>query len=84
MSNLNNRVVALEVLLVRDFQNRDVFLEALLAPGCGTLMAGTRHVPHGNKTLAMLGDAVMRLLIVQEYYQNGAAQGILSSERKEK
>ena len=75
---MNNSMARYEALLDeverlsgRVFTNREVLLEALLAPGCGVTLAGSRRVPYGHKELALLGDAVMRQLVVEEYYRAG-------------
>ena len=50
--------------------------EAVQAAGSGNISAGTRHFPDGNKRLAVLGDTILRLVLVKEWYDSTDARGI--------
>lgn len=72
---LQTRISDMEHLFTRAWTDKDILLEALLAPGCGYTVAGARRVRFGHKPLAMLGDAVMKQLIIEQVYAQGATQG---------
>ena len=59
-----------EAIIGYDFKEHDILFEALLEPGF--------HAPYGNgnKRLALLGDAAMRLALLEHWYTTtGTARG---------
>lgn len=72
---IENRISALEEVIAVKFTDKDLVLEALLAKGCGLVLAGVRRAPEGNKPLAMIGDSTLRGLIILKYYKMGKDKG---------
>ena len=68
-----------EHIIEYQFSDREILLEALIAPSAAT-HAGSRDVPDGNKRLAILGGAVLQLLLVFTGYENGQTRGEQSSK----
>ncbi|KUJ24401.1 uncharacterized protein LY89DRAFT_551177, partial [Mollisia scopiformis] len=62
---------AIEELIVYQFENRDLLLEALESPKSGITCVGqgNRPIPDGNKALANLGKAVMNLALMEQLYE---------------
>lgn len=58
------RVNPLGKHLKLNFTNKYLPLEALLALGCGITKVGPTSTPEGNKRIAMHGDVILKLLIV--------------------
>lgn len=71
-----------------NFKHAPYLWEALQAPGSvvrtGEIEgAGTEHhsrgfqrLPDGNRRLALLGDAILRLAIVEDWYKGEAVRGM--------
>lgn len=53
--------------------------EALQVAGSGHNMIGGRNVPVGNKRLALPGDAVMPVPMIEHWYNQGGALGLCFS-----
>ena len=74
-----------------NFKNAPYLWEALQAPGsivrsgeiegAGTERhsVGFQRIPDGNRRLAVLGDAVLRLAIVEDWYKSEAVRGMADS-----
>lgn len=65
----------IEGLLEYAFQDRSYLLEALHAPGSGLDRVGNRAIPDGNRRLAMLGDAVIKSVILDGWYSTQEERG---------
>jgi hypothetical protein len=65
-------IQGVESILRLSFTDKHVLLESLLTPGCGIARAGARSCPDGNKRLAVLGDTVLKLLVITDHYDIGA------------
>ena len=50
--------------------------EALQAAGSGNTSAGLRRFPNGNKRLAVLGDTILQLVLVKDWYDSTDARGL--------
>ena len=71
-----------------DFKNAPYLWEALQAPGsivrsgeidgAGTERhsVGFQRFPDGNRRLAVLGDAVLRLALVEDWYKGDTVRGV--------
>ena len=59
------------------FADPIILWEALQAAGSGITWAGTRHFPDGNKRLAVLGDTILQLVLVNDWYDTAYDRGIL-------
>ena len=66
-----------EAIIGYSFTDPLILWEALQAAGSGICSAGTRRFADGNKRLAMLGDAILKLVLVQEWYGSSDVRGIL-------
>ncbi|EHL02284.1 RNase III [Glarea lozoyensis ATCC 20868] len=62
--NRERSIAGAQAILDYTFRNPELCWEALQAKGAG-------GYPEGNKRLALCGDAVLRLLIVQLWYPTG-------------
>ena len=74
-----NTVSELEELIGYTFNNKLVAWEALQTKGCGGFV-------DGNKRLALLGDAVLKMEVLKKWYFTSLSRGMLftsSSERDE-
>ena len=80
MTSLSNtRMISstqgVSVLIAYPIREPFIFWEALNAPGSGITSIGTRRFPDGNKRLAMLGDAVLKSALLQDWYVGSQARG---------
>ena len=66
-----------EAIIGYTFNDPLILWEALQAAGSGTCSAGTRRFADGNKRLAMLGDAILKLVLVKDWYDTLDIRGIL-------
>lgn len=76
MSNTKSQV---EVIIAYTFTDPLILWEALQAAGSTVRSAGTRRFPDGNKRLAVLGDTVLKLVLVGEWYDSPDARGMLAN-----
>lgn len=74
-SGPNAKIARAEAAIEYAFKDAKIIWEALQAPGSGVVRAGTRHIPNGNKRLAVVGDAVLKLIINVENYEQGLTRG---------
>lgn len=64
-----------QAVLGYDFNDSDLLWEALQAAGSPVFAVGGRYLPDGNKRLALLGDTVLKLVLVREWYTSGRDRG---------
>lgn len=57
------------------FTNNSLKDEALLAAGASIASPSVDGDPRGNKRLALVGDAVLQLVVLQRWYKSGADTG---------
>lgn len=57
------------------FANPSLLWEALQAAGSGVLSIGGRAVSEGNKRLALLGDAALKLGLLSDWYEKNQPRG---------
>ena len=74
MSNMTHGV---ESIISYNFSDSLILWEALQAAGSTVRSAGTRRFPDGNKRLAVLGDTILKLVLVSEWYNSADARGIV-------
>lgn len=67
---------AVENIIGYSFSDPLILWEALQAAG-GARDAGTRRFPDGNKRLAVLGDTILKLVLVSEWYDSADARGMI-------
>jgi dsRNA-specific ribonuclease len=66
----------LQSTLTYQFMNPRHLLEALRTTGSGYNIYQSRTVTDGNKRLAQLGDAVMELAVLEDWYASGTERGL--------
>jgi ribonuclease-3 len=66
----------LEAILQYQFRDPSILDEALLADGAEPANSATDAKKHGNKRLALIGDALLRLVLVDDSIVGGASTGI--------
>ncbi len=65
-------ISAVETLIGYHFKDSTLLVEAFQAPGVfGAL-------PDGNKRLALLGDAALKLVLISDWFQEGHSRGTFS------
>lgn len=69
---------ATEALIGYHFRDVSLLVEALTAAGAAVpsdVNAASHNVLHGNKRLALLGDALIRLLSMDDWFPSRASPG---------
>lgn len=69
---------AVQGIIAYQFNDLSLLTEALQAPGVYT---GTRVTPDGHKRMALLGDTVMKLALLDHWYGGGGSRGNSSPVR---
>lgn len=69
-------VAELQNTLTYEFTHSRYLLEALRMPGAGFGNLHGQSNPDGNKRLAQLGDAILRTMVLDDWYANGAERGM--------
>ncbi|KAG8530671.1 uncharacterized protein KY384_004026 [Bacidia gigantensis] len=69
-----SRITDLEILTTHTFSNRQLAKEALTAPGRPLRSGGT----DGNKRLAIYGDAILKVALVDTWYPTPLGRGSFS------
>ena len=64
-----------QTILGHQFKDRSLLLEALHTAGAVFRFAGGRVDPDGNKRLALLGDTVLKLALLDLWYHGGSSRG---------
>lgn len=67
----------LEAILQYEFRDPSILEEALLADGAEPAISPTDANKHGNKRLALIGDALLRLVLVDDSIIGGGSTGML-------
>ena len=70
-----NHTADIHAILGRQFNDPNILTEALQAAGSSIRYAGTRAIPDGNKRLALIGDAVLKVALLDHWYPGGASRG---------
>lgn len=66
----------MQARLEYSFNDTDLLDEAFVAAGAATARSDVGGPVSGNKRLALLGDAVLRLSILDEWYLSGRTAGM--------
>lgn len=66
---------SLQSRLQYSFNNANLLEEAMTAAGAAVSDPNTDGPVSGNKRLALIGDAVLRLSVLDEWYPNGGSTG---------
>ena len=70
-----------ETIIGYNFSDPLILWEALQAAGSGVTSAGIRRFPDGNKRLAVLGDTILKLVLVGHWYDSAGVRGIVGMIR---
>ncbi|KAL8682243.1 MAG: hypothetical protein Q9186_001702 [Xanthomendoza sp. 1 TL-2023] len=84
-TRMNNAVDGVEAIIGYNFDDRFLLWEALQAAGSFVSLAGgagNRKIPNGNKRLAVLGDTVLQLVLVEVWYASGQERGAFDQLRQ--
>ena len=71
ISNVN----ACQAIIGYQFQDPYLCWEALQVAGSGVTEILGRHIPNGNKRLAVVGDLALDFVLSQDWYLSGADEG---------
>lgn len=66
------KVQACEAIIHHGFNDPHLCWEALQVAGSGVNHSGTHRIPNGNKRLAVVGDAVIDLILSEDWFESGA------------
>jgi len=72
---MNDYVPVVETIIDYQFADPHKLWEALQAPGSPVFVINGRHIPEGNKRLAMIGDSVLKLVFASEWYTGDGLRG---------
>jgi ribonuclease-3 len=64
----------LERKLSHIFTDPNLLWEALQAAGNGVVQIGDRKIEDGNKKMAMLGDTILQLAVLNEWFESGGSR----------
>jgi len=67
-----------EAMLGYDFMNPNLLWEALQAAGSAVASIGGRRIDEGNKRLAIVGDAAMKLALCDAWFATSRPRGKLN------
>lgn len=66
---------AVQGIIAYQFNDPSRLTEALQAPGALIIYAGAPALPDGHKRMALLGDTVMKLALLDHWYGGGGSRG---------
>ena len=66
---------SIEIILQYSFSNHQLLDEALLAAGAPASSKDIEGEVHGNKRLALLGDSVLKEVILEPWYSSEKSTG---------
>ncbi len=69
------KIQGVEDTILYYFNNSDILWEALQAAGSGVTSVGGRPLMDGNRRLAILGDAVLNVALIKEWYAGMEPKG---------
>lgn len=75
-NQMSNMTRGVERIIGYSFTDPLILWEALQAAGSGVTSAGTRRFADGNKRLAVLGDTILELVLVEEWYDSADVRGM--------
>ena len=70
-----SKIQGVENIIGYNFNDPLILWEALQPAGSGVISAGSRLFLDGNKRLAMLGDAVLHVALVDDWYGGAGTRG---------
>ena len=75
-SQMSNMIRGVENIIDYRFTDPLILWEALQAAGSGISSAGSRRFPDGNKRLAVVGDTILELVLVEAWYNSTHVRGM--------
>ncbi|KAL8782412.1 MAG: hypothetical protein Q9213_005415 [Squamulea squamosa] len=81
-ARMNNAVAGVEAIIGYAFNDKFLLWEALQAAGSNVSIAGNRMIPNGNKRLAVVGNTVLDLVLVERWYGGGQIRGAFDQVRQ--
>ena len=73
--DMTNAVRGVEAIIDYHFAEPLILWEALQATGNGLSSAGPRSFPDGNMRLALVGDAILKVALLEEWYAGTEPRG---------
>ena len=77
MADKQAKIQGIEDIIEHTFQDRELLWEALQAPGSNELY------PTGNRTMAVVGDTVLKLVLLEDLKATGATPGTMFRRKTE-
>ena len=74
---ISDMITGVQDIIGYNFADPLILWEALQAAGSGNTFAGNRRFPEGNKRLAVLGDTILQLVLVRDWYDTARVRGTL-------
>ena len=74
--DMNSAIQGVEATIGYHFAEPLILWEALQATGNGIRSAGTRRFADGNMRLAVVGDAILKLALLEEWYVGTESRGL--------
>ena len=73
--NITNAVQGVEAAILYKFAEPLILWEALQATGNGIRSVGTRSFADGNMRLVLVGDAILKVALLEEWYAGTEPRG---------
>lgn len=77
-NQMSSMTRGVETIIGYNFNDTMILWEALQAAGSTVRFVGTRRFDDGNKRLAVLGDTILKLVLVTKWYDSADARGMLT------
>ena len=74
--DMTSAVQGVEAIIDYHFAEPLILWEALQATGNGINSAGSRRFADGNMCLAVVGDAILKLALLEEWYAGTESRGL--------
>ena len=76
--SMTDWILHAEAIIDYRFNDESLLWEALQSMGSGASQIRNREMSEGNKRLAVVGDAILRLVVVEEWYRTAGLRGVLT------
>ena len=74
---MTDKIQGVENAIGYQFDDQAVLWEALQAAGSGVTSINGRPLTDGNKRLALLGDAIVNVALIEDWYEGSAPKGCI-------
>jgi ribonuclease III len=71
VSTATKKMQTCEEIIGYTFSNKNRLWEALQMAGSGVTRIGDKSILEGNKSIAIVGDAVLSLILSEEWHERG-------------